>query len=233
MTEKKFTTALIVGAGAGLSASLARVLSKDGIKVALAARSTEDLHDLAVEAGAETFACDASKRSDVDALFANLDATVGAPEIVIYNASFRTRGPFVELDPEEVEKSIAVTAYGAFLVAQQAVKRMLPNGRGVILFTGASAGVKGYAQSAPFAMGKFALRGLSQSMARELHPQGIHVAHVVIDGGIKSARRAEPADKPASLLDPDGIAASYLHIIHQPRSVWANEIELRPWVEKF
>jgi NAD(P)-dependent dehydrogenase (short-subunit alcohol dehydrogenase family) len=233
MTEKKFTTALIVGAGAGLSASLARVLSKEGIKVALAARSTEDLHDLAVEAQAETFSCDASKRAEVEKLFANLDATVGAPEIVIYNASYRTRGPFVELDPAEVEKSIAVTAYGAFLVAQQAAKRMLPNGRGVILFTGASAGVKGYAQSAPFAMGKFALRGLSQSMARELHPQGIHVAHVVIDGGIKSARRAEPADKPASLLDPDGIAASYLHIIHQPRSVWANEIELRPWVERF
>ena len=152
---------------------------------------------------------------------------------MIYNASYRTRGPFAELDPAEVEKSIAVTAFGAFLVAQQAVKRMLPKGRGVILFTGASAGVKGYAQSAPFAMGKFALRGLSQSMARELHPQGIHVAHVVIDGGIKSARRAEPPDKPASLLDPDGIAASYLHIIHQPRSVWATEIELRPWVERF
>ena len=233
MTETKFTTALIVGAGAGLSASLARVLSKDGIKVALAARSTDDLNDLAVEAGAETFSCDASKRSDVDKLFQNLDATVGAPEIVIYNASYRTRGPFTELDPAEVEKAIAVTAFGAFLVAQQAVRRMLPNGRGVVLFTGASAGVKGYAQSAPFAMGKFALRGLAQSMARELHPQGIHVAHVVIDGGIKSARRAEPADKPDSLLDPDAIAASYLHVIHQPRSVWATEIALRPWVERF
>jgi len=233
MTEKKFTTALIVGAGAGLSASLARVLSKDGIKVALAARSTDDLNDLAVEAGAETFSCDASKRSDVDKLFQNLDATVGAPDIVIYSASYRTRGPFTELDPAEVEKAIAVTAFGAFLVAQQAVRRMLPNGRGVVLFTGASAGVKGYAQSAPFAMGKFALRGLAQSMARELHPQGIHVAHVVIDGGIKSARRAEPADKPDSLLDPDAIAASYLHVIHQPRSVWATEIALRPWVERF
>jgi len=233
MTETKFTTALIVGAGAGLSASLARVLSKDGIKVALAARSTDDLNDLAVEAGAETFSCDASKRSDVDKLFQNLDATVGAPDIVIYNASYRTRGPFTELDPAEVEKAIAVTAFGAFLVAQQAVRRMLPNGRGVVLFTGASAGVKGYAQSAPFAMGKFALRGLAQSMARELHPQGIHVAHVVIDGGIKSARRAEPADKPDSLLDPDAIAASYLHVIHQPRSVWVTEIALRPWVERF
>jgi NAD(P)-dependent dehydrogenase (short-subunit alcohol dehydrogenase family) len=233
MTETKFTTALIVGAGAGLSGSLARVLSREGVKVALAARSTDDLHDLAVEAQAETFSCDASKRSDVDKLFENLDATVGSPDIVIYNASYRTRGPFVDLDPAEVEKSIAVTAYGAFLVAQQAVRRMLPNGRGVILFTGASAGVKGYPQSAPFAMGKFALRGLAQSMARELHPQGIHVAHVVIDGGIRSARRAEPPDKPDSLLDPDAIAASYLHVIRQPRSVWATEIELRPWVERF
>jgi NAD(P)-dependent dehydrogenase (short-subunit alcohol dehydrogenase family) len=233
MTETQFTTALIVGAGAGLSASLARLLRKDGIKVALAARTTEDLHDLAVEAGAETFACDAARRSDVHKLFENLDATVGAPEIVIYNASYRVRGPFVELDPEEVEKSIAVTAFGAFLVAQQAVRRMLRNGRGTILFTGASAGVKGYPQSAPFAMGKFALRGLAQSLARELHPQGIHVAHVVIDGGIRSARRAEPPDRPASLLDPDAIAASYRHIIYQPRSAWAHEIELRPWVEKF
>lgn len=233
MTETKLTTALIVGAGAGLSASLARLLSKDGIKVALAARSTDDLHDLAVEIGAGTFACDAARPSEVHKLFANLDATLGAPDIVIYNASYRVRGPFVELSPEEVERSLAVTAFGAFLVGQQAARRMLRNGRGAILFTGASAGVKGYPQSAPFAMGKFALRGLAQSMARELHPQGIHVAHVVVDGGIKSARRAEPADKPDSLLDPDAIAATYLHIIKQPRSAWAHEIELRPWVERF
>jgi NAD(P)-dependent dehydrogenase (short-subunit alcohol dehydrogenase family) len=233
MTDARFTTALIVGAGAGLSASLARALAKEGIKVALAARTTDDLHDLAAECGAETFACDASKRAEIEKLFDNLDATMGAPEIVIYNASYRTRGPFVELDPAEVEKSIAVTAFGGFLVAQQAVKRMLPKGRGAILFTGASASVKGYALSAPFAMGKFALRGLAQSLARELHPLGIHVAHVVIDGGIKSARRPEPADKPASLLDPDGIAASYLHLIHQPHSTWTSEVELRPWVERF
>jgi NAD(P)-dependent dehydrogenase (short-subunit alcohol dehydrogenase family) len=132
-----------------------------------------------------------------------------------------------------VEKALAVTAYGAFLVAQQATRRMLSQGQGVIVFTGASAGVKGYPQSAPFAMGKFALRGLAQSMARELHPQGIHIVHVVIDGGIKSGRRPEPADKPDSLLDPDAIAATYLHLIHQPRSAWSWEIELRPWVEKF
>ena len=233
MTPTRFNTALIVGAGSGLSASLARVLAKENIKIALAARSTGDLDPVVKETGARAFACDAGKRAEVDKLFAELDASFGAPEIVIYNPSYRTRGPFVELDPAEVEKALAVTAFGAFLVAQQAAKRMLPKKRGVIVFTGASAGVKGYAQSAPFAMGKFALRGLAQSMARELHPQGIHVAHVVIDGGIKSARRAEPADAPASLLDPDAIAASYLHLIHQPHSAWSWEIEVRPWVEKF
>jgi NAD(P)-dependent dehydrogenase (short-subunit alcohol dehydrogenase family) len=233
MSLVKFATALIVGAGSGLSASLARHLSNEGIKVALAARSTGDLAPLVKDIGATAFTCDASKPADVAKLFADLDAGFGAPEIVIYNASFRTRGPFVDLDPAEVEKALAVTAYGAFLVAQQAARRMLPKGHGAILFTGASAGMKGFAQSAPFAMGKFALRGLAQSMARELSPQGIHVAHMVIDGGIKSVRRPEPADKPASLLDPDAIAASYLHVIHQPRSAWSAEVELRPWVEKF
>jgi NAD(P)-dependent dehydrogenase (short-subunit alcohol dehydrogenase family) len=233
MTHTRFNTALIVGAGAGLSASLTRVLAKEGVKVALAARSTGDLDALAKETGALVFACDASKRVEVDKLFADLDASMGAPEIVVYNPSYRTRGPLIELDPAEVEKALAITAFGAFLVAQQAARRMLPKKRGAILFTGASAGVKGYAQSAPFAMGKFALRGLAQSMARELSPQGIHVAHFVIDGGIKSPRRAEPPDAPASMLDPDAIAATYLHVIHQPHSAWTWEVELRPWVEKF
>jgi NAD(P)-dependent dehydrogenase (short-subunit alcohol dehydrogenase family) len=233
MSIVKFTTALIVGAGSGLSASLARHLSEEGIKIALAARTTGDLEPLVKEIGATTFTCDASKPGDVAKLFADLDAGFGAPEIVIYNAGFRTRRPFIDLDPADVEKALAVSAYGAFLVAQQAARRMLQRGHGAILFTGASASVKGYAQSAPFAMGKFALRGLAQSLARELSPQGIHVAHMVIDGGIKSARRPELADKPASLLDPDAIAASYLHVIHQPRSAWTSEMELRPWVEKF
>jgi NAD(P)-dependent dehydrogenase (short-subunit alcohol dehydrogenase family) len=229
----RFNTALVVGAGSGLSASLARALAKEQIKVALAARSTGDLADLAKEIGATTIGCDASKRMDVEKMFVDLDGEFGAPDIVIYNASYRTRGPLIELDPAEVEKSIAVSAYGAFLVGQQAAKRMLSKKHGCILFTGASASVKGYAQSAPFAMGKFALRGLAQSMARELHPQGIHVAHVVVDGGIKSARRPEPAGATASLLDPDAIVASYLHLIQQPRSAWSWEIEVRPWVEKF
>jgi NAD(P)-dependent dehydrogenase (short-subunit alcohol dehydrogenase family) len=233
MPTVKFNTALIVGAGSGLSAALARVLTTEGIKVALAARTPADLDGLAKDIGAQTFACDASKQADVEKLFANLDGSFGAPEIVIYNPSYRTRGPIAELDPSEVEKALMTSAFGGFLVGQQAVKRMLPNKRGCVVFTGASASVKGYAQSAAFAMGKFALRGLAQSMSRELHPKGIHVAHIVIDGGIKSERRQEPAGKTASLLNPTSIAATYLHVIHQPHSAWSAEVELRPWVESF
>ena len=227
-----YKSALIVGSGAGLSASLARAFAKAGMTVALAARSPGKLNALAKETGAKTYACDAADRLQVDTMFTALDAA-GPPDVVVYNASYRTRGPLIELDPAEVEKSIAVSAFGGFLVAQAAVKRMLPCGQGAILFTGASASVKGYAQSAPFAMGKFALRGLAQSMARELSPHGIHVAHFVIDGGIGSDRRPVPADKPDSMLDPDAIAASYLQVLAQPRSAWTQELELRPWVEKF
>jgi NAD(P)-dependent dehydrogenase (short-subunit alcohol dehydrogenase family) len=235
MAGTDFRKALIVGAGAGLSAALARAFAKDGLAVALAARSTDDLRALAAETGAQVHACDASRRADVERLFAELDAqgAEGVPDVVAYNASYRTRGPFIELDADEVEKSLRVSALAGFFVAQAAARRMLKAGHGAIFFTGASASRKGYAQSAPFAMGKFALRGLAQSMARELSPQGIHVAHVVVDGGIRSDRRPEPADKAGSLLDPDAIAASYVHLLHQPKSAWSWEIELRPWVEKF
>jgi NAD(P)-dependent dehydrogenase (short-subunit alcohol dehydrogenase family) len=233
MTVVNYRTALIVGAGSGLSASLARAFAKAGMKVALAARSTGKLQPLASEIGATAFACDATKADDVAKLFRAVTEQIGEPEVVVYNASYRQRGPFVELDPAEVEKSLTVSAYGGFLVAQEAARRMLPRGRGALLFTGASASIKGYAQSAPFAMGKFALRGLAQSLARELGPQGIHVAHFVIDGGIRSERRPDPPDRPDSLLDPDAIAATYLHVLQQPRSAWTWEVELRPWVEKF
>jgi NAD(P)-dependent dehydrogenase (short-subunit alcohol dehydrogenase family) len=235
MNAPHFETALIVGAGSGLSASLARLLAKEGIKLALAARSTDDLGALAKETRAHVFACDASARTSVERLFAEVDRSLGSAEIVIYNASARARGPFIELDPDQVEKSLAVTAFGGFLVAQQAARRMVPKRHGAILFTGASASVKGYPQSAPFAMGKFALRGLAQSMARELQGKGIHVAHFVIDGGVRNAERGRPGDAgaPDSLLDPDAIAQTYMAVLAQPRSAWSLEVELRPWVERF
>jgi len=233
MAELSGKVALIVGAGSGLSASIARSFAGAGMKIALAARSTGDLAPIVADSGAKAFTCDASKPQDVKQLFSDVAGSLGEPHVVVYNASYRTRGPFVELDTGEVEKSLAVTAFGGFLVAHEAAKLMLPRGSGAILFTGASASVKGYAQSAPFAMGKFALRGLAQSMARELSPQGIHVAHVVVDGGIRSARRPDAPDRPDATLDPDAIAASYLFLVNQPRSAWTWEIEVRPWVEKF
>jgi NAD(P)-dependent dehydrogenase (short-subunit alcohol dehydrogenase family) len=227
-----YSKAVIIGAGTGLSASIARHFAAKGLKLALVARTTDKLAALAAETGASTHACDTSDQGQVAALFAALDAE-GAPDVVVYNPSARVRGPLVDLDPQAVAHAVQVTALGAFYAAQQAVKRMQPAGHGAVLFTGASAGVKGYAQSAPFAMGKFALRGLAQSMARELHPMGIHVGHFVIDGGIRSATRPDPADSPGSMLDPDAIARSYWHFLEQDRSVWAWEIELRPWVERF
>jgi len=225
--------ALIVGAGKGLSASLARACAKRGMKVAVAARNTEKLAALVAETGAKAYACDASQPPSVQALFRAVEADFGAPTLVVYNASARARGPFVELDPAGVAKALEVSAYGGFLVAQEAAKRMLPVGRGTLLFTGASASVKGYAQSAPFAMGKFALRGLAQSMARELAPKGIHVAHFVIDGGIRQPGEARAERGPDGFLDPDAIAQTYLQIHDQPRSAWTWEVELRPWTETF
>jgi len=233
MSELAYRRALIVGTGAGLSASLARLFAKAGMQVAMAARRADNIAALAKETGGKTFACDATDRGQVTKLFADAEAAGGAPDVVVYNASYRTRGPFVELDPVEVERALMVTTYGGFLVAQEAAKRMVPHKHGTIMLTGASAGVKGYPQSAPFAMGKFALRGMAQSMARELQPQGIHVVHVVVDGGILSTRRPNPPDKPDSMLDPDAIAQSYLDLLRQHRSAWAWEIELRPWVERF
>jgi NAD(P)-dependent dehydrogenase (short-subunit alcohol dehydrogenase family) len=233
MEVPKYNIALIVGAGEGLSASLARLFARQGIRVALAARGIEKLGALCAETGARAFTCDATDADEVERLFGLVDREVGTPDVVVYNASGRARGAFTDLVAAEVAQAIAVSAFGGFLVAQQAVKRMLPAKHGAMLFTGASASVKGYAQSAPFAMGKFALRGLAQSMARELSPQGIHVAHFVIDGGIRSSARSEAADRPDSMLDPDAIALSYWNVLQQPRSAWTWEMELRPWVERF
>jgi NAD(P)-dependent dehydrogenase (short-subunit alcohol dehydrogenase family) len=233
MTDFPYRAALIVGAGAGISGSLARGLAGLGVKIGLAARNTEKLAALAQEIGAAVFSVDASQAESVAALFDAVDRRLEVPDIVVFNASGRVRGAVVDLDPAAVERAIGVTAFGGFLVTQQAARRMLPLGRGAILLTGASASVKGYPNSSAFAMGKFALRGLAQSAARELGPQGIHVAHFVIDGMVRSALRPDPADQPDSTLDPDAIAQTYIDVLRQPRSAWSQEIELRPWGEKF
>lgn len=230
MTRKN---ALIVGAGSGLSASLARLFAKEGMTVALAARNTDKLKPLCDDTGAQAIQCDVTQEGDVADLFSKLDDSDLTPNVVVYNAGARVKGPISELDPEAVKQVLLTNAYGAFLVAHQASKRMLEAGSGTLLFTGASAGVKGYPQSAPFAMGKFALRGLCQSLARELHPQNIHVAHFVIDGGIYSEHRGGHHSERDKTLNPDEIARTYLNILEQDRSVWTWEIELRPWVENF
>lgn len=221
--------ALIVGAGHGLSAAFARRLALDGVAVSLAARDTAKLDGLARELDARTFACDVGDAASVAELFAELDAAGRTPTIVHYNPSARTRAHFVELVPEDVERALRITAFGAFLVAHHAVPRMLRQGGGTLLLTGASASVKGYPHSAPFAMGKFALRGLAQSLARELQPSNIHVVHIVVDGSIAPQGGVEGEDR----LDPAAIAETMHHLVRQPRSAWAWEIELRPWVERF
>ena len=228
--------ALIVGAGPGLSAALGRLFSKEGMKVALAARDAKKLDALAREIGGRAYPCDAIVPKAVENLFASVTGDMGEPNLVVYNASSRVRGPITEVDPDAVLKAILVTCYGGFLVGQAAAKRMVPAGRGTILFTGASASIKGFPNSASFAMGKLGLSGLVQSMARELQPRNIHVAQVVIDGGIYDPTRDPERLKsrgPDGWLDPNAIAQTYLQLHRQHRSAWASYIELRPWSEKF
>ncbi|WNK00609.1 SDR family NAD(P)-dependent oxidoreductase [Thalassospiraceae bacterium LMO-JJ14] len=227
MNDNRF--ALIVGAGKGLSASLARKARAEGMTPLLAARDTAKLEGLVGEVSGHAHACDGSDPASVAALFDWVAADFGVPELVIYNPSARARGPIAELDPEAVRNVLMVTAFGGFLVGQAAARAMLPRGSGSILFTGASASVKGYANSSSFAMGKFGLRGLAQSMARELAPKGIHVGHFVIDGGIGESDDAATPNK----LHPDHIADNYFHLHKQPRSAWTWEMELRPFVENF
>ena len=227
-------TALIVGAGAGLSAALCRLFAAEGMAVALAARDPGKLAALAEKTGAKAYGCDAAEPDQVDRLFAEVAAAQAAPDLVVYNPSARVRGPVAELDPEAVRAALHVTCFGGFLVGRAAARAMLAKGHGTILFTGASASVKGFANSASFAMGKFALRGLAESMARELQPRNIHVAHFVIDGGIARPGDPRAAERgPDGLLLPDEIARTYLFAHRQHRSAWTFEFALRPWAERF
>jgi NAD(P)-dependent dehydrogenase (short-subunit alcohol dehydrogenase family) len=228
MSPPRFEVALIVGAGEGLSASLARIFAREGMRVALAARNVGKLVPICAETSARAYECDAGAADEVSYLFERVEAEIGIPDVVIYNAGARVRGALSELATHDVERALKIGALGGFLVAQQAVRRMLPRKNGAIFFTGASASIKGYAQSAPFAMGKFALRGLAQSMARELAPLGLHIAHFVIDGAIGKAGSDDDTK-----LDPDAIAENYLFVLGQERSAWTWEVELRPWTEKF
>ena len=228
-----YRTALIIGAGVGISASLARAFTREKLKVGLVARDPSKLEKLAGETGASVFSADASQPAAVAQLFADVEARLGEPDVVVYNAGARLQGSVAEIDPPAVRDALGVTAFGGFLAVQQAAKRMIPRGHGAILLTGASASVKGFARSSAFAMGKFALRGLAQSAARELGPKGIHVAHFIIDGSVRSAHRANPAGRPDSTLNPDSIAQTYVDVLRQPRDAWSLEVELRPWVETF
>ena len=225
MTQK---AVLIVGAGSGLSASLARAFNSKGMKIVLAARNIDKLDSLKKEIDALVFKCDSTENKSVQNLFLQTDSIIGTPEIVIYNPSLRIVKPFIEYDPDEMLQSIKVNSYGAFLVAHESVKRMLKIGKGNIFFTGSSASVKGFAKSASFAMGKFGLRGLAQSLARELHPQNIHIGHFVIDGGIGK----EPVGN-YQMIDPDEIAKQYLNFYLQDKKAWSWEIEIRTNTEKF
>ena len=215
--------ALVVGTGPGLSAAVARALAADH-DLTLVARDTDDLSGLAAETGARLHAADASDPAAVDALFADLP---GPLRVAVYNPSARVRGPLTELEPDGVRNALAVTAFGAFLVGQGAARAMAGNdgpAKGTILFTGASAGVKGFPRSAAFAMGRFAQRGLAQSMSRELHPQGIHVAWINVDGAIGTGE---------GRLHPDAIARTYMALIAQDPSAWSEEVAVRPMQERF
>ncbi len=235
MADGNGKTALIIGVGGGLSASLARRFASNGVAIALAARDTAKLDALAAETSARTYGCDAGEPDQVEALFASVTSDLGEPDMVVYNPSYRARGPITELDPVEVEKVLKITIFGAFLVAQAAARQMTARKDGAIFFTGASASVKGYPNSSSFAMGKFGMRGLAQSLARELAPQNIHVAHFVIDGGILQGPNDARAEKRGAdgMLHPDAIAETYDNIWRQHRSAWTWEVELRPWVENF
>lgn len=244
--------AVIVGGGPGISSSCARLFAENGMRVAVAARDPDKpvMQALETKHGVRRYACDAAKPADVEALFGNIVRDLGAPTLVVHNIDGRVAGIFrkgiTEADPEMAFETLRNAAFSAFLVGQQAARLMLENppnangARGTIIFTNASAALKGFPTSGAFAMACQAKTGLAQSMARELMPKGIHIANVPIDAAIgwtqddgSRAHRLAGTTVDDNMADPDRIAETYLQLHRQHRSTWAFEVVLRPWVEKW
>jgi|SRR6185437_2882657 NAD(P)-dependent dehydrogenase (short-subunit alcohol dehydrogenase family) len=239
MDQKQKQLAVVIGVGPGLGAALARRFAT-GYRVALVARGSEKLEELGGEinkSGGEAFAvsADVSKPAEIDSAFARIRAQAGEPDVLLYNAAMRPFGRLMETKPSTFENTWRVNAFGAFLCSQAVVPGMLARGSGVILFTGATAGVKPFPTSAAFGPAKFALRGLAQVMARDLGPQGIHVAYINIDGPIDMPfiHKLRPELQPDDMLAPAAIAETFWHLAHQDRSAWTQEIDVRPFKEKF
>lgn len=242
MNEYKTTgqTAFVIGAGPGLGLALARCFTGAGMQTAIAARSGEKLESMRQQLSAgggnvKTYTCDATDEADVIRVFQRVHSDLGVPDLVVYNAGAFEPARVVDIEAGDFERCWRIGCLGGFLCGREAARMMLKAGHGTILFTGATASLRGGAGFANLAVGKFGLRALSQSMARELGPENIHVAHVIIDGQIQSERYAELAGKRPEdgLLNPDAIAMNYLQLHRQHRSAWTQELDLRPWVEKF
>lgn len=231
---------VVVGAGPGLGAAVAERFARAGFHLALSARRAENCQAQAQrvrDAGgrATAFPCDATDPEAVGALFQDIQGQLGTPEVVVFNAGAFEPNRVVDIDPADFERCWRVGCMAGFLVGQQAARAMLGAGGGTIIFTGATASLRGGPGFANLAVGKFGLRALAQSMARELGPENIHVAHVIIDGQILAADRRHRLDERGadSLLDPAAIAEQYYALHRQHRSAWTHELDLRPWVERF
>jgi NAD(P)-dependent dehydrogenase (short-subunit alcohol dehydrogenase family) len=237
MTDKKVAT--IIGVGPGLGAALARRFAED-YAVALVARNEEKLKEFAQDLSAArktslVVASDVSKEQDLVRTFERIRRDLGETDVLLYNAAMRPFGTLMDTKPSTFEKTWRVATFGAFLAAQQVVPAMLRKQHGVILFTGATAGVKPFATSAAFGPAKFAMRGLAHVMARDLGPKGIHVAWINVDGAIDTPtiRQRFPQLRDEDLLKPSAIADTYWHLAHQDRSAWTLDIDVRPFKEKF
>lgn len=235
---------LVVGAGDGLGSAVARAFAAEGLTICITrrARNLDRLEALADEiraAGGEAhaFGCDAREETEVVALFDRIEAEIGPLEVVVFNIGANVRFPIVETTARVFTKVWEMACFGGFLAGREAARVMAPRGRGTLIFTGATASLRGREGFAAFAAAKAGLRALAQSLARELGPQGVHVAHVVIDGAVDGtfirSIRGEVDDLLArdSILKPADIAAAYLHLHRQPRSAWTHEMDLRPWSE--